>query len=301
MVVGIKLNENGKTYYFNSNGYNLKDGDSVIVETEKGQQFGTVATTVVDESLNKNLEFKNVIRIANKNDYRKHMNNVKDADRALVKCNELYQNIINNQLGNVIITDNIDSANKISKLLLNRYKVVTLDGAQINVGGSITGGSLSNNQNFLKDKYELESYKLDLQKLIKQNTELESSIKIILDDIGEYDKVKAATTSKINDINENIKNYYNFAIYISNVTNELLQINVNTPLRIIDENSDSSSDDTYSWTIDNKTKEKELYIDFSVKNRIFNLSTSLLLISFAFVIIVCIGIVVKKLLDSKKI
>lgn len=82
---------------------------------------------------------------------------------------------------------------------------------------------------------------------------------------------------------------------------KLLQINVNTPLRIIDENSDSSSDDTYSWTIDNKTKEKELYIDFSVKNRIFNLSTSLLLISFAFVIIVCIGIVVKKLLDSKKI
>ena len=50
MVVGNKWNENGKTYYFNSNGYNLKDGDSVIVETEKGQQFGTVATTVVDES-----------------------------------------------------------------------------------------------------------------------------------------------------------------------------------------------------------------------------------------------------------
>ena len=82
---------------------------------------------------------------------------------------------------------------------------------------------------------------------------------------------------------------------------KLLQINVNTPLRIIDENSDSSSDDTYSWTIDNKTKEKELYIDFREKNRIFNLSTSLLLISFAFVTIVCIGIVVKKLLDSKKI
>ena len=89
MVVGIKLNENGKTYYFNSNGYNLKDGDSVIVETEKGQQFGTVATTVVDESLNKNLELKSVIRVANKNDYKKHMKNISDADKALVKCNDL--------------------------------------------------------------------------------------------------------------------------------------------------------------------------------------------------------------------
>ena len=91
MVVGIKLNENGKTYYFNSNGYNLKDGDSVIVETEKGQQFGTVATAVVDESLNKNMELKNVIRIANKNDYKKHMNNMSDADKAVIKCNELIE------------------------------------------------------------------------------------------------------------------------------------------------------------------------------------------------------------------
>ena len=31
MVVGIKLNENGKTYYFNSDGFNLNIGDNVIV------------------------------------------------------------------------------------------------------------------------------------------------------------------------------------------------------------------------------------------------------------------------------
>ena len=91
MVVGIKLSENGKTYYFNSNGYNLNDGDSVIVETEKGLQYGIVVTTVVDESVNKNIEYKNVIRIANKNDYKKHMKNICDADKALVKCNDLIE------------------------------------------------------------------------------------------------------------------------------------------------------------------------------------------------------------------
>ena len=89
MVVGIKLNENGKTYYFNANGFNLNEGDNVIVETEKGQQFGNVTTTSVDESKNSKFEYKNVIRIANKSDYKKHMNNVKDADKALVKCNDL--------------------------------------------------------------------------------------------------------------------------------------------------------------------------------------------------------------------
>ena len=90
MIVGIKLNDNGKTYYFNSNGYNLNVGDSVIVETEKGQQYGVVAIVSVEE-VNKNLELKNVIRLANKNDCKKHINNVKDADRALIKCNELIE------------------------------------------------------------------------------------------------------------------------------------------------------------------------------------------------------------------
>ena len=62
MVVGIKLSDNGKIYYFNSNGFRLKDGDNVIVETEKGLQYGEVVATSINE--NKNLEYKNVIRIA---------------------------------------------------------------------------------------------------------------------------------------------------------------------------------------------------------------------------------------------
>ena len=89
MVVGIKLSDNGKTYYFNSNGYNLNNGDNVIVETEKGLQYGEVVVREVEEVKNNNLEYKNVIRIANKSDYKKHMNNLKDANKALVKCNEL--------------------------------------------------------------------------------------------------------------------------------------------------------------------------------------------------------------------
>ena len=89
MVVGIKLNENGKTYYFNANGFNLNEGDNVIVETEKGLQYGVVVTTSVDESNNSKMEYKNVIRIANKNDTKKHMTNVKDAEKAVVKCNDL--------------------------------------------------------------------------------------------------------------------------------------------------------------------------------------------------------------------
>ena len=60
----------------------------------------------------------------------------------VVKRSSLYDSIVCNQLGNVIIAKNLMNANHISKMISNRYKIVTLDGQVVNVGGTITGGSL---------------------------------------------------------------------------------------------------------------------------------------------------------------
>ena len=89
MVVGFKLDENGKVYYFKSTGFNLSVGDNVIVDTEKGSQYGTVSILNIEE--NENMEYKEVLRIANKNDYKKHMSNIRDAKSAVNKCNDLIQ------------------------------------------------------------------------------------------------------------------------------------------------------------------------------------------------------------------
>ena len=72
MIVGIKLNDMGKTYYFKANSLNLNVGDFVIVDTEKGLQYGEVVLSSVDVSKNDKMEYKNVIRIANKSDYKKN-------------------------------------------------------------------------------------------------------------------------------------------------------------------------------------------------------------------------------------
>ena len=56
----------------------------------------------------------------------------------LINFDTKYSNVIKNQLGNVLVTNNIDSANAISKKINYRYKIVTLDGEVLNVGGSIT-------------------------------------------------------------------------------------------------------------------------------------------------------------------
>lgn len=87
MVVGVKLNEKGKIYYFDSNDFRLNTGDKVIVETENGLQYGIVTTTWLDNK--SNLVYKKVIRIANKNDLKKYESNLKDADKAIIKCNDL--------------------------------------------------------------------------------------------------------------------------------------------------------------------------------------------------------------------
>ena len=91
MVVGIKLNEGNKVYFFDSNGFNLKINDTVIVETEKGLQYGIVSKIVSEDEVDKKIEYKKVIRIATKNDIKRHFNNLKDADKAVVKCNDLIE------------------------------------------------------------------------------------------------------------------------------------------------------------------------------------------------------------------
>ncbi len=94
----------------------------------------------------------------------------------LVKYDKIYTNIILNQLGNIIVTDDIDSATKISKKIQNRYKIVTLTGEIIHVGGSMTGGKQKKPRNIISDKYELEeSIKLK-DKILRETAECENKI-----------------------------------------------------------------------------------------------------------------------------
>lgn len=88
-VVGVKLNGVGKIYYFDTLKFNLEVNDAVIVETDKGLQYGIVVSKIPEENLDKNIDYKKVLRVASKGDYKKHMSNLADAKDALIKCNEL--------------------------------------------------------------------------------------------------------------------------------------------------------------------------------------------------------------------
>ena len=111
-----------------------------------------------------------------------------DTLASLVSFKEEYRNIIYNQLGNVLVVLDIDSANRISKKINYRYRIVTLDGEIIHVGGSITGGNTSNNRSMITDKYELEKYlrrKEDEQVVI---TELEHTISELEENLSSLER-----------------------------------------------------------------------------------------------------------------
>lgn len=75
-----------------------------------------------------------------------------------VSSSKNIDNVILNQLGNVILADDIDHAYEISKATYARYKVVTLDGNIVNVGVH-TGGTVNRQQSSILQKRELEKLK----------------------------------------------------------------------------------------------------------------------------------------------
>lgn len=83
-VVGIKFNNGGRIYYFSPGKLNIKINDNVIVETERGIQFATVATDIISQDSDKVfLPLKDVIRIATKEDKTINLKNISDANKAL--------------------------------------------------------------------------------------------------------------------------------------------------------------------------------------------------------------------------
>lgn len=99
-----------------------------------------------------------------------------DVASNLVRYESTYDNIIKNQLGNVIVAKNIDDANYLAKKINYRYKIVTLDGEVLHVGGSLTGGTNKNVSTLISQKHELEDNKKKLENIYVNKSNLESVI-----------------------------------------------------------------------------------------------------------------------------
>ena len=173
----------------------------------------------------------------------------------LVSYDEMYKNIVFNQLGNVLVVNNIDNANIISKVINNKYKIVTLDGEIINVGGSITGGTIKK-KSIISEKYELENLLTKKELGEKEILSLKEKQEIILKDIKEKEttlyeigKEKVLLTEEYNAKHEN---YNNLKDTLDRVTLEL------NNLEDLEDNSIKSEEEKILEKYYEVLKEKEL-------------------------------------------
>lgn len=99
-IVGITFSDSGKIYHFDTNGLSLEKDNYVIVETERGLQFGKVSLEpydVDDKDIGKDL--KNVIRKADDKDLKIFEQNLNDANNALIEARKIAESLnLNMQL-----------------------------------------------------------------------------------------------------------------------------------------------------------------------------------------------------------
>ena len=146
----------------------------------------------------------------------KFMNGFVDIASNLVKYDTKYRNIVLSLLGTIIVVDNIDNANLISKKLKNRYKVVTMTGEVVNIGGSITGGSLKKSS-ILSERYELENVIKDIDVLDSEIKEIENKINEVDDNYTNLELEKNSIIISVNSNSEILKNKNNV---LDDLTNE---------------------------------------------------------------------------------
>ena len=135
----------------------------------------------------------------------------------LFSIDEKYEIVLQSLIGNIIIVNNLQSANLIAKLINYSSKIISLDGDTIFRGGMITGGSINKNKvNWLTVQDEYKTSQEEFDKLAKQIAneqeilkELDVKKESLLDELNSSQINLNSLVNKLNDLNQNKTSYNN--------------------------------------------------------------------------------------------
>ncbi|QVK18871.1 AAA family ATPase [Mycoplasmatota bacterium] len=164
----------------------------------------------------------------------------------LIQFDDKYSRVMNNLLGNVLICDNLNHATEISRKINNAYRIITLDGDVIHVGGSMTGGRQKNKApRLLQQRIALEEandklskLEIEVKDLSKQIDQRETEVKDIdqlfysqrieLTRLEEYLRSKQQVINQLKQSldQENIQELYHERENINEVLRELRSKNL---------------------------------------------------------------------------
>lgn len=127
----------------------------------------------------------------------------------LVTYEEKFTNCIKNQLGNVIVVNNIDTLNEIGKIIEYKYRIVSLDGDIMHAGGSLTGGTLKNDYSAIKDKMELENIKNKINTMTEENNKRKTELEKFENELIKLNKKEEELNRSIINLKESINDKTN--------------------------------------------------------------------------------------------
>ena len=131
---GVTFKNDGKVYYFKSEEFTCPINVTVIVETEKGLQFGKVVSKVEEIKGIDKESIKDIVRISTKEDYKQYQKILKDAKDSLefinncIKELDLNMNVIDSSftfdrkqlLVNFISDERVDFR-ELAKMMASKY------------------------------------------------------------------------------------------------------------------------------------------------------------------------------------
>lgn len=128
----------------------------------------------------------------------------------LVEHDSMYDGIMRQLLGRVIVADTIDSAIALARKYHHALSIVTLEGESLRPGGSMTGGAFKNNSNLLGRNREIEDLTVQTEELKQRllhhknrREEILTAQALIADDLNEVkeklqEKYLLANTAELN-------------------------------------------------------------------------------------------------------
>lgn len=176
----------------------------------------------------------------------------------LVEYDTKYKNIIENQLGTVLLVTDIDAATRISHTIRNRYKIVTLDGDVVNVGGSMSGGSISKQSSIITLKQDLRNLeakedllKQEIEEISKEISEIDKELSLLEEKSFELSKERISLNEKYESKDNELKR----------LEEELVEADKEwNTLQSISNNSLSSKEQELITLYHEKTSEKETIV-----------------------------------------
>ena len=180
----------------------------------------------------------------------------------LVTYNREYDSIIKNQLGIVAVVTDMNAATRLSHMIKAKYKIVTLEGDVVNVGGSLTGGSIYNGKSTIILKQECKNLedkanllKIEQDEISKELLDNSNEINSIEEKLFEVSKDKIKLKEKYDTKKNEIDD---IKIKLENITTEYKS------LEAINNNSISKKEEELIKKYHEKVAEKE-EIELKVK------------------------------------